>query len=41
MYAFIIAAGLLGVAVNLGFRTVERRVLFWHPSQRSEETGPA
>ncbi|HEY7070838.1 MAG TPA: ABC transporter permease [Acidimicrobiales bacterium] len=34
MYAFIMAAGILGVAVNLAFMAVERRVLFWHPSQR-------
>jgi ABC-type nitrate/sulfonate/bicarbonate transport system permease component len=34
MYALIMAAGLLGVAVNLAFAAVERRVLFWHPSQR-------
>jgi ABC-type nitrate/sulfonate/bicarbonate transport system permease component len=37
MYALIMAAGLLGVAVNLAFQTVERRVLFWHPSQRPAE----
>jgi ABC-type nitrate/sulfonate/bicarbonate transport system permease component len=34
MYALIIAAGLLGVALNLAFVAVERRVLFWHPSYR-------
>ena len=34
MYALIMAAGLLGVGVNLAFSAVERRVLFWHPSQR-------
>jgi len=34
MYALIMAAGILGVAVNLAFMAVERRVLFWHPSQR-------
>jgi ABC-type nitrate/sulfonate/bicarbonate transport system permease component len=34
MYALIMAAGLLGVAVNLAFAAVERRILFWHPSQR-------
>jgi ABC-type nitrate/sulfonate/bicarbonate transport system permease component len=34
MYALIMAAGILGVAVNLAFLAVERRVLFWHPSQR-------
>lgn len=35
MYAYILTAGLVGVAVNLAFATVERRVLFWHASQRS------
>jgi ABC-type nitrate/sulfonate/bicarbonate transport system permease component len=34
MYAYVVVAGLLGLAVNLGFHAVERRVLFWHPSQR-------
>ena len=33
MYALIIAAGLLGVALNLAFVAVERRVLFWHLSR--------
>src|SRR5262245_17210808 len=37
MYALILAAGLLGVAVNLAFEAVERRVLFWHPSQQLAE----
>ncbi|MFP4513664.1 MAG: ABC transporter permease [Acidimicrobiales bacterium] len=35
MYAYIIAAGVLGVVINLAFTTVERKVLFWHASQRS------
>lgn len=34
MYAFILTTGALGLAVNLALLTVERRVLFWHPSQR-------
>jgi ABC-type nitrate/sulfonate/bicarbonate transport system permease component len=41
MYARIIVAGLLGLAVNLCFHAVERRVLFWHPSQRPDERGAA
>lgn len=35
MYAYIVAAGLLGVAINLVFTGIERRVLFWHASQRT------
>jgi ABC-type nitrate/sulfonate/bicarbonate transport system permease component len=34
MYALILATGILGVAVNLLFTRLERRVLHWHPSQR-------
>jgi ABC-type nitrate/sulfonate/bicarbonate transport system permease component len=41
MYALIVMAGLLGLAVNLCFHAVERRVLFWHPSQRMDERGAA
>lgn len=36
MYGLIIVAGLIGVAVNMGARQVERRVLRWHPSMRRE-----
>ena len=36
MYALVVVTGLLGVAINLGARAVERRVLAWHPSIRSE-----
>lgn len=36
MYALILVTGLLGVAVNLGARALERRVLRWHPSVRRE-----
>jgi ABC-type nitrate/sulfonate/bicarbonate transport system permease component len=34
MYAFILTTGVLGLALNLALLAVERRVLFWHPSQR-------
>lgn len=34
MYALIVTAGVLGLAVNTGLEAVERRVLHWHPSQR-------
>jgi ABC-type nitrate/sulfonate/bicarbonate transport system permease component len=36
MYALILVVGLLGVAVNVGFRALERRVLGWHTSVRLE-----
>jgi len=36
MYALILVVGLLGVAVNVGFRALERRVLAWHLSVRTE-----
>ena len=36
MYALILATGLIGVLINLGVRAVERRVLRWHESVRSE-----
>jgi ABC-type nitrate/sulfonate/bicarbonate transport system permease component len=36
MYALVVVAGLLGVGVNLLARTVERRLLAWHPSVRRE-----
>jgi ABC-type nitrate/sulfonate/bicarbonate transport system permease component len=41
MYALIVMAGLLGLIVNMCFHAVERRVLFWHPSQRTVEGAPA
>ena len=34
MYALILATGVLGVALNVLFTRIERRVLHWHPSQR-------
>jgi ABC-type nitrate/sulfonate/bicarbonate transport system permease component len=36
MYALVVLAGLVGVAVNAGVRALERRVLAWHPSVRRE-----
>ncbi|MGH2982076.1 MAG: ABC transporter permease [Solirubrobacterales bacterium] len=36
MYALIIATGLVGWMLNGIFTRLERRVLHWHPSQRSE-----
>jgi ABC-type nitrate/sulfonate/bicarbonate transport system permease component len=36
MYALIGVTGLLGWAVNVVFTQLEKRVLFWHPSQRTE-----
>lgn len=36
MYALIVASGLVGVAINIAMRRVERRVLAWHTSVRSE-----
>lgn len=38
MYALILVVGLIGVAVNVGFRALERRVLAWHTSVRLEAT---
>jgi ABC-type nitrate/sulfonate/bicarbonate transport system permease component len=39
MYALIITTGVLGVLLNAIFALAERRVLRWHPSQRSGEAG--
>lgn len=36
MYALIVVTGLLGVLINAGARTVERRLLSWHQSVRGE-----
>lgn len=36
LYAIVLVAGMLGIVVNLGARTVERRSLRWHPSQRRD-----
>ncbi|PWG12271.1 ABC transporter permease [Streptomyces sp. V2] len=35
VYALVLTTGLVGVAVNLAARAVERRVLHWHQSQRT------
>jgi ABC-type nitrate/sulfonate/bicarbonate transport system permease component len=37
MYALIVVTGFLGIAVNVIFRRLERRLLFWHPSQRGAQ----
>lgn len=34
-FVYILTSGLLGVCINLGFSTLERRALFWHASQRT------
>lgn len=36
MYALILAAGFLGVAINGVMRVVQKRVLSWHPAIRGE-----
>ncbi|MEO6944071.1 MAG: ABC transporter permease [Lacisediminihabitans sp.] len=36
MYALIVATGIIGILINLGMRLLERRVLAWHSSIRSE-----
>ncbi|MET7332397.1 ABC transporter permease [Nonomuraea sp. NPDC005650] len=36
VYALIVLAGLVGIGVNAAVRLLERRVLAWHPSVRSE-----
>jgi ABC-type nitrate/sulfonate/bicarbonate transport system permease component len=35
MYALIIATGILGWLLNVAATRAERRVLYWHPSQRA------
>ena len=37
VYALVIVTGLLGLAINLVFRFIERRSLSWHQSVRGEE----
>jgi ABC-type nitrate/sulfonate/bicarbonate transport system permease component len=39
MYAYVLTAGLLGLAVNGGLLLGERRLLFWHASQRARPSG--
>jgi ABC-type nitrate/sulfonate/bicarbonate transport system permease component len=36
-YAYVLVAGLLGVAINIAARLLEKRILRWHPSVRSLE----
>ncbi len=36
MYALALATGFLGVAIHYALVGVERRVLRWHPSQRTD-----
>ncbi|MEO8261733.1 MAG: ABC transporter permease [Pseudolysinimonas sp.] len=36
LYALVVVAGILGLIINLVLRTVERRVLSWHHSVRTE-----
>ncbi|QCU79247.1 ABC transporter permease subunit [Citricoccus sp. SGAir0253] len=36
MYGLVLATGLLGVLINLVMRIIERRVLSWHSSVRTE-----
>lgn len=36
MFALILTAGVLGIVVNMVFRFIERKLLFWHASVRSE-----
>jgi ABC-type nitrate/sulfonate/bicarbonate transport system permease component len=36
MYALVLATGLIGVLINLVMRFVEKKVLAWHSSVRSE-----
>lgn len=38
MYGWILASGLLGLALNTVLGVIERRLLFWHPSMREGET---
>ncbi|WP_128375783.1 ABC transporter permease [Streptomyces cavernae] len=38
MYALLVVTGLLGLLINVGARTVERRALAWHQSVRREVT---
>ncbi|GHD38208.1 MULTISPECIES: ABC transporter permease [Streptomyces] len=38
MYALVVVTGLLGLLINVGARTVERRALAWHQSVRGEVT---
>lgn len=35
VYAYVLVAGLMGVAINIAARMLERRLLRWHPSVRN------
>jgi len=37
LYALVVVSGLLGLLVNIVFRSIERRSLSWHQSVRGEE----
>ena len=39
MYAYILTAATLGVAINIGFISLQRRLLWWHPSVRTNARG--
>lgn len=39
MYAYILTAATLGVAINIGFISLQRRLLWWHPSVRTNTRG--
>ncbi len=34
-YAYVLVAGLMGVAINMAARSLELRLLKWHPSVRN------
>lgn len=38
-YAYVLVAGLMGVAINMAARWLERRLLKWHPSVRNARGG--
>jgi ABC-type nitrate/sulfonate/bicarbonate transport system permease component len=38
-YAYVLVAGLMGVAINMAARRLERRLLKWHPSVRNAGGG--
>jgi len=39
MYAYILTAATLGVAINIGFIVLQRQLLWWHPSVRIAPRG--
>jgi ABC-type nitrate/sulfonate/bicarbonate transport system permease component len=36
LYALVLVTGLIGVAINIGFRQIEKRLLSWHTSSRKD-----